>query len=298
MQILSTEHARSFFTSIGFFVEDIPEAVGQKRADLRVTVGEDEYVVEAKFRSPHREWYEVLQRAETGELATITREVEPWRTLSDVVQKARAQLAATPASTSAFRILWMVALHPDDNFVIACIRKQLLGVRQLFVYRVEDFSKNFGVPPELQQCYYFEASDFERYPEIDAAMLFDQDGGQLFVNHFSPNRDRFRRSSLYAAINEKGALVDAEILRRNGKVLMLDTDFAGPRGAGTQQTYLREKHDILVTIMHENQWKGVAVIPVGAASIAKESEAQHSASEEGTAPSMAEEKANGRHDGG
>jgi hypothetical protein len=301
MPIFSTEHARSFFESIGFAVEDIPEAEaeGQKRADLRVTIGEEEYVVEAKFRSPHREWYEVLQRAEAGEFATTTREVEPWRTLSDVIQKARAQLVATPASTSAFRILWVVAPHSDDSFVIPCIEKQLLGVRQLFVYQAEDFSKNFGASPTLRQCYYFEDNDFERYPEIDAAMLFAQDGGQLFVNHFSPNRDRFRRSRLYEVVSGKGAVIDADVLRRDGKALMLDTDFGGPRGAGAQQTYLRVKHDILVNVVHESHWKGVAVVPVRTTSSAAENEAEHFAAEEGDgAVSATEEKANGEHDGG
>lgn len=67
------------------------------------------------------------------------REVEPWKTMSDVIQNARAQLVATPTLTSAFRILWVVALHSDGNLVIACIKKQLLGVRQLFVYRIEIF---------------------------------------------------------------------------------------------------------------------------------------------------------------
>jgi hypothetical protein len=266
MPILSTEHARSFFTSHGFAVEDIAEAEGQKRADLRITIDEEEYVVEAKFRSPHREWYEALKRAKSGEFATTTREIEPWRALSDVIRKAREQLIATPASALAFRILWVVAPHSDDDFVIACIERQLLGRRQLLVYRAEDFSKNFGAPPRAQQCYYFDDNDFERYPEIDAAMLCTQEGGQLFVNHFSPNRDRFRNSRLCPAIAERGAAVDAEILTQDGRALMLDTDFSGPRGAGTQQTYLRERHDILVSVMHENHWKGVAVATLGTAS--------------------------------
>lgn len=83
-------------------------------------------------------------------------------------------------------------------------------------------------------------------------------------------------------------MVDAEDMRRNGQALMLDADSVGPRGAGAQQTYLREKHYVLVTIVHQNHWKGIAVVPAGAAPVAGGG-VQHSAVEEDGSLSMSGE---------
>jgi hypothetical protein len=85
---------------------------------------------------------------------------------------------------------------------------------------------------------------------------------------------------------------------RDGRAFMLDADFRGPRGAGAQQTYLRERHNVLVNGGHEKHWKGIAVIPAGAmgsASIGGGQEAQPSPSKEaedhmlGMAPEQQEE---------
>jgi hypothetical protein len=272
MTELSKEHARSFFSSQGFAVEDIPTAgdQGEQRADLRVSFDGEEYLVEAKVREPHREWQATIQRAETDGFASTSRSIEPWWLLAKRISEAHAQLVATPASPDAFRVLWVVALHGDADFVISCVEKQLTGVRQLFAFRAEPFTQDLGGAPQAQYCYYFEDNDFERYPEIDAAMLCMREGGQLFVNHFSPNRERFRRSRLHSVVNSAGAVVDAEVRVRNGQALMLDTDFRGPRGGGAQQSYLREKHGLLVSVAMESQFHGVAVIPVASPEGAEE----------------------------
>lgn len=266
MADLSTEHARIFFSSLGFTVEDIPTAgeQGQKRADLRVLVGDEEYVVEAKARDPHREWHAINERADAEGFATASRDIQPWWLLSKRIAGAYEQLVSTPMSLHAFRILWIVALHGDDKFVISCFERQLLGLRLLFAFTPQDFSGKKGPGPRGLPCYYFEDSDFERFPLIDAAMLCTREGGQLLVNHFSHNRSRFRGSRLFAAVQEKGAVVDAEDRVRAGRALMLGTDFTGPRGNGAQQAYLRDKYDVLVSVAQESHFSGVAVFPLPA----------------------------------
>ena len=292
MTELSKEHARSFFSSQGFAVEDIATAGddGEQRADLRVSVDGEEYIVEAKVREPHREWHTTLQKAEVDGFASATRPIEPWWVLAKRISEARDQLGATPASANAFRVLWVVALHGDASFVISCVEKQLIGVRQLFAYRTEMFSQDFiGAAPDARDCYYYEDNDFERYPEIDAAMLCTREGGQLFVNHFSPNRERFRESRLYSILNLYGAVVDAEVLVKNGRALMLDTDFRGPREGGAQKSYLREKHGVLVSVAIESQYHGITFIPV-----ANPDETQDPSAGSTSTPEVAPED----HDGG
>ncbi|AUX46897.1 uncharacterized protein SOCE26_084070 [Sorangium cellulosum] len=249
----STEHARLFFTSLGCEVEDIAVVEGQKRADLRVTWKEEEYVVEAKFREPHREWHAAREHARANGYATTSRDIEPWTVLSNTITKARAQLVSTPASPDAFRVLWVVALHGDDRFVIDCTEKKLVGTRLLFALR------DFYEPPEAIECYYYDDNEFERCPEIDAAMLCTREGGRLFVNHHSPSRERFRSSYVYSTVNKKGAVVDAEILVKNGHALMLDVDFKNPRAGNGQWEYIKDKYGVLTSAAIESQFFGIAI---------------------------------------
>lgn len=257
---MSTESARTFLTARGLVVEDIPTAEPEKRADLRARIREEEYVIEAKERDPDREWLATAERAKTDGFATGTRDIEPWWTLAKRISHAHAQLIATPADPHAFRLLWIVALHGDDRFVIKCYRRQLLGVRLVFAYNATNFETNFDTSTPSKECYYFEENDFGRYPAIDGAMLCDREGVELLVNHHSPSRDRFRNSHLYSVMDKAEAVVDAEVLSKRGRALMLDTDFDGQRGNGAQQTYIRQKYGFLVNVVAESQFHGIAVV--------------------------------------
>lgn len=251
----STEHARSYFTSMGFTVEDIPEALAQKRADLRATIKGEEYIVEAKHRQPEREWRAAMLRLEVDGFATASREILPWATLSKSIHNAHAQLSATPAGPEAFRILWIAALHDDDHFVISCVRKCLLGTHRVLVFR------DLAVPPQDQYCYYYDENDFESCPQIDAAALCTRASAQLIVNNHSPRCERFRRSHLYSVVAAHNALTDGEIEAQDGKALMLGMDFQGPRDGAARGAYLGNKYGVRVMPMNESAFTGVALYP-------------------------------------
>lgn len=256
----SAEYARSFFSRLGCRVEDISVVDGEKRADLRAFLSEDEYVVEAKFREPDREWRLAMQRAEVDGFATITRALVPWMVLSNTILKAHAQLVATPASAAAFRILWVIALHDDDKFVISCVEKRLLGVRLLMAFR------DLHTPPQALECYYYDDNDFERCPGIDAAVMCTREGVRLLVNHHSPNRERFHASHLCRTLTAEAAraVIDATVETQEGRALMLDTDFQGPREGNAQWRYIKEKYGKLTTATMESDFKGLAIIPAAA----------------------------------
>jgi hypothetical protein len=260
----STEHAREFFVFHGFRVDDIPVAdvPGKKRADLRATIGNEEYVVEAKHRDSHFRWRDLLREAHESGFATTTRSFQPWNTLSKVVQKAHTQLIATPASPNAFRVLWIVALHTDDHFVIECFERLLLGERLVFAYYADNVFSNGYTEPNAMPCFYFDDNDFERYPEIDAAMLCTADGGRLFVNNYSRNRKRLINSYLFKTMLERGGVTDAATMANTGLALLLDTDFRETRCEGSQQSYLLERFNVLVSVAAELQFTGIAVAPV------------------------------------
>jgi hypothetical protein len=256
MREASTEHARLVLAGEGFKVEDIPEAPPNKRADLRVWAGEEEYIVEAKLRAPHDGWLELMKKVGAEGYASTSRQIDPWSSLSSTILQAHAQLAATPAGPGAFRVLWAVALHADDGFVISCLEKRLLGSVQIVL--IDPMALKVG---DIVTCYHHASNDFERCPQLDAAVLGTRTGANLFINYFSERRAALRASRLHGVFDAHGAVVDPEVQAASGKAYMLGNDFEGPRDGKTQAAYLRKKHGIMGNVMMEFQFAGMAMVP-------------------------------------
>lgn len=246
--------ARAVLQAEGFLVEDIPALDAEKRADLRATFGDEEYVVEAKLRGPDRGWIELAKRAEAEGVAMISRRVAPWNALSSTIEDAHRQLQATPRSPVAFCVLWTVALHQDGEFAIDCVEKRLLGVESVVVVRQLDSLST-------SQCFYYSSNDFERFPELDAAVVGTERGGRLLVNSFSPRRELLRKGRLYRAFESRGAVIDAELLEQQGAAFLIAKDFVGPRTGSSQWQYLKDRYGILVSAMVESQFNGLATFP-------------------------------------
>lgn len=267
----SVEHAWHCLTVLGFSVEDIPVAAeeGQKRADLGAVSDDEEYIIEAKERKPHWGWKAVYEAAVANGFATTTRPAEPWDVLGNMISKAHQQLIETPCSVTAFRVLWIQAEHEDANFVVACLRKRLLGVQRLITYKggifVEPIAPDGLIEypqPVVLECYYFLSNDFKRYPAVDAAVIGTHEGLMLYVNSFSPNRDRFRRGRLYKTMQPR-AVEDPEEEERQGKALILGADFDAQRYEGSPLLYIKEKYGMLANATIDSHLHFVALIPMG-----------------------------------
>jgi hypothetical protein len=255
----SMEHARQVLSDEGFVVEDIPVAPPENRADLRLWFGDEEYVLEAKLREPHEGWLKLKERvsAFTAEgYASITRKIDPWNSLSNTITHANKQLVATPAGTDAFRVLWMVALRDDDEFVVSCLKKRLLGSQLLTAVDAK-------APNNVKtvECYYHSSNDFERCPEMDAAVLGTRKGGNLFLNYFSARREAFRHSKLHSMFGARNAVVDPELEAIQGKAYMLGRDFNAPRDGKSQWSYLKKRYGVGTSVMVESQFSGLLSIP-------------------------------------
>jgi hypothetical protein len=256
MREISTEHARSVLTAEGFVVEDIPVEPPAKRADLRLRFGEEEYVLEAKLRGPHGSWRQLLVKVRAEGSASTSRRIEPWSALSSMITEAHDQLAATPARADAIRVLWAVALDDDENFVVACLEKRLVGTESLVAVARDDL---YNV--KMLECYHYASNDFERCPDIDAAVVGTSKGGKLFVNYFSHRREHLRRSHLYGMFAARNAVIDPELLAAQGEALMLGSGFIGPRGDGAQWEYLKERHGVCTSVSMDAQFDGILSIP-------------------------------------
>ena len=246
----------------GFVVEDIPVAPPENRADLRLWSGNEEYVLEAKLREPHEGWLALAAKVRALEAegyASVTREVNPWNSLSSTIRGANRQLISTPAGPDAFRILWVIALHDDEEFVVSCLRKRLLGCQLLTTVDLK-------APTTVKtiECYHYSSNDFERCPDMDAAVIGTRGGGSLLVNYFGARQDSLRCSKLYRMFRDCNAVVDPELEVAEGRAYLLGRDFNVRRDGKAQWSYLKGRYGVGTSVMHETQFSGILSIPLPA----------------------------------
>lgn len=183
----------------------------------------------------------------------MSRRTAPWSAISTRIREACEQLQATPSGPSAFRILWVVALHSDDEFVIDCIEKRLFGVEDLTAVR----SVQAGV--RIVPCYYYSHSEFARVPILDAAILSKRRASLLCVNSFSPRRDSLRRTRLCSLAGGHRAVVDPEMLEQTGEAFLIDRPI--DRANGGQWQFLRDKYGYGTARMLEGRFEALLSVP-------------------------------------
>lgn len=246
-------HARICLSGNGFSVEDILRVPGERRADLRVRWQDEEYVIEAKGKTETVTWRTLVSEARAHGLATIGREVKQVNAVSALIRNAYKQLLATPAGDRAFRILWLVAAHPDSSFVLSSVEKRLYGLENLVAIR------SSREPPETRVCYYYSHSDFLRFPRLDAAILSTREVGHICINSFSPRRDQLRLSRLYEILAQSGAVQDPEIEEKRGHAFLIDGLInRSPRGE--QWNFLRKKYGYKTCVAGDSYFNGLVSI--------------------------------------
>ncbi len=242
-----------WLSELGFDAESVPTTDSQ-RADLRVRHGDDEYVIEAKGRDVSPEWKALIDEAHQVGVATMSRYIEPWNAISAMLTKAGDQLRATPAGPDAFRLVWVTALHADDDFVLECVERRLCGLATLLV--VDPHTHSF----DTKFCFYHSENDFRRLRHVDAAILCGQKGLKLYVNSFCPSRVRFRQSALCARFSSAHACCDPEVHEKNGDAYLVGEDFLADGTDRAVWSYIKNKYGALTSKMTEAQFSGVAVL--------------------------------------
>ncbi|MBI3132447.1 MAG: hypothetical protein HYZ13_14115 [Acidobacteria bacterium] len=250
MREFSTEHARQCLDAIGLDVRDIKVVQNEKRADLLATFQQETYIVEAKNRSAHTGWLELVQMARSKGAGTHSRDVQPWNALSSMIQVAYAQLIATPAPSNAFRILWVVAPHGDADFVLECLKIRFFGLARLVVIQDSE------TPPVARDCFHYGRSEFERTPHLDAVILGNIEAGQLLLNCLSKNKDQFKKSYLYKWLHRANAVVDPEEKEADGKAFLIPIDIEGGRNPQANWQYLKQTYGVKTSVMRKNAFYG------------------------------------------
>lgn len=250
----STSVAIEYLAELGFDANLIPTADG-KRADLVLHDGDHEYVIEAKGRDVEQRWAELVEQAHSNGMATMARAVAPWAAISSMLTRAGKQLAETPAAEDAFRLIWVVALHDDDDFVLECVQRRLHGRAMLTVVAPGKLSLT------TKSCFYYDENDFRRLRHVDAAVLCGRNGLKMFINSFAPRRARFRESRLYSTFSGANACCDPELYEQSGDAFVIGEDFVSTDAPNAAWAYLKNKYGVLTGRMTEAQFNAVAVLP-------------------------------------
>lgn len=179
--------ASNFFARLGYSVTSIPEA-DEKRADLDVHDGNDQYIVEVK------------EKIDTGSQIRLSKNpiddsehlvgCEPFARsngLDNVFKKTKKQLADTPSDDAAYQLIW---LHTEG------INADMMARRALFTfYGVTTLSPG-ALRGNAVNCVYFDYSTAFAAPSVDGLIVVENDKLLLCLNEFSPRYLRFRDTKL------------------------------------------------------------------------------------------------------
>lgn len=207
--------ACSFFEQLGFSVNKIPEAEG-KRADLAVQDGIAEYIVEVKEKldtGSQLNWSQGSYSDSGRKIAS-----EPHSTsnrLDGIIKDARRQLASTPASTTALRLIFLVFTGPGADMFVR---------RALFTfYGVQQVVPNDGEGDGLN-CVYFHNSLAFNLKDVDGLILMENEELQLCLNEFSANYSSMQESKLTLSMG--GAIYDPARFAHDDGVVVLRSDIS------------------------------------------------------------------------
>jgi hypothetical protein len=75
-----------------------------------------------------------------------------------------------------------------------------------------------------KRCYYARSGPFERWPEIDAALISTLDGYVLCLNEFSPRAEDLRHQEVPKRLAERGAVIVPHEREARGECFVADLD--------------------------------------------------------------------------
>jgi hypothetical protein len=205
--------ARHFFEEVGFEVQEIPE-VDEKRADLDIYDGVQQYIIEVKEKLDTGSQLTVLENSNLDTDRKVTREPHARSNRLDAILKhGRKQLVATPAKDDALRLIFLMFTGPNADMFVR---------RSLYTfYGIQDVIPRVGSGNGVN-CVYFHNSFAFSSPCIDGLLLVENDGVQLCINEFSPTCDILRKSRLAVKMGE--AVYDPATFDNDaGKIVLRST---------------------------------------------------------------------------
>jgi hypothetical protein len=200
------QEARRFFEEgLGLTATRVPTAEA-RTPDFLIDGEQPGYVLEVKSRFDDESFPKELER---GYTAVRSRSLGHDRWTVDQARDARKQLMSDPAR-ERFWVLWFaVNCMSSSEAMFDQVIGTLYGVRQV-AYWDEELQTAHG-----RECLFVVPGVFERWPEIDGAIVTVEDSITLCVNDFSDKAESFSVSRLYQSFAQRGGPVRACDLEAN-----------------------------------------------------------------------------------
>ena len=201
------KEARSFFENVlGLTVVRVPSAVA-KTPDFLVDGEVPGYVLEIKSRFDDESFARELARGYT-EVRSQSLGYARWA--ADNARNAMHQFASGDPLGSRFWVLWFAVKRLSaTEAIFSQVIGTLYGVRQV-AYWDEATETAHG-----RECLFVVPGVFERWPQIDAAIVTRGDAITLCVNEFTDRALAFQSSLLSQAFIRRGGPVRPSDLEAN-----------------------------------------------------------------------------------
>ena len=227
----------TILSKYGFKVEKIPES-DSKTPDFLARDDQETYIIEVKTKFPNPTSTEEREACfKSGATYEETRHMSRQALLTAIVSKAKTQLAAHKASSSALQIIWFVAEGHNAAVVLEQLEHGLFGKTIII---------DWGSDTPGRECYYFSESDFYRYRnQLDSVVLLNKTNGKagLLINDHSERYDRMKASSLAELFRKNGALQDPVELDAQKKAYRVD-DTVDRQEPEEVLKYVRKKYSL------------------------------------------------------
>jgi hypothetical protein len=230
------QEARRFFEAgLGLKVMRVPSAKS-KTSDFLIDGEQPGYVLEVKSRFDDESFLRELER---GDTAVRSRALGHDRWAVDQARSAHKQLAGSDPTRERFWVLWYaVECLSSTEAMFNQVIGTLYGIRQV-AYWDETSQTAHG-----RECLFVVPGVFERWPDIDAAIVTVENSITLCVNEFSAKLERFQSSLLYQSFAQRGGPVSPSNLEANCGFLSIADRTIDRVSEETVGQYLSERYGL------------------------------------------------------
>ena len=224
---------RAFFEACNLKVTRI-ETGPRKTPDFLVTGDGPGYLVEAKGRFDDAT---IRKELDSGQAVTRACLYGHSSAIERIIRDTRKQLETFD---SEHRYYWLVWLSAETEFANTKLTFEqfvstLYGIRQVVYADKEGNAVS-------QRCYYARPGVFERWPEVDGAIISCPDGFVLCVNEFGTRKDQLCQLKVPMRLSERRAVVIPQEREVLGECLIADTAI-NRRDETVLRDYLRKHYD-------------------------------------------------------
>jgi len=246
--------ARRFFEeSLHLMVTRIP-STASKTPDFFVDGETPGYVVEVKSRFDDEDFLGELRQ---GSTAVRSRAIGHARWTEDTARSARKQMVSGDSARKRFRVLWLaVECLSSTEAMFEQVIGTLYGVRQV-AYWDEVTQQNAG-----RECLFAISGVFERWPDIDCAIITVGDSITLCINEFSEKAASFQASALYQSFARRGGPVSPSDLQANRGFLSIGDRTIDRTNEDAVRHYLSQRYNLKgVTILNIKAYSASVLVP-------------------------------------